>query len=229
MRHAKHFNLIEILLTVAVIAFGVSVILGMLPRGLLMTREAGVESYASEIIDQMAGFFFTEPNAVLGLPGTAPDITDAIDSSVMSNYSGLLKYMDLTPVQSPESDYFTGTGTSGVFRRASGVYVIVMGDAYDDGDGETETRVDFSGMLRVWQETPSVHIVALNADAISSETGEGDEHFPNLRADVTGGADFSAIAASSPGVVRVCMELSYPLSRPYNQRTKRYYSFEVKQ
>ena len=220
MRHAKHFNLIEILLTVAVIAFGVSVILGMLPRGLAMTRSAGMESYASEIIDQMAGFFFTEPDAVSGLPSPAPSITDAIDSSVMTNYISLLKYMDLTPVQSPESDYFTGTGTSGVFRRASGVYVIVMGDTYTN-DGETENRVDFSGMLRVWKETPNdVYIVTLNSVEMNSEKTAWGAGFPDL-------SEFSAKKQTSHGIKRVCMELSYPLSLPYEQRTKRYYSFDV--
>ena len=37
----NHFNLIEIVLTVAVIAFGVVVILGMLPKGLRAARNAG--------------------------------------------------------------------------------------------------------------------------------------------------------------------------------------------
>ena len=227
MKHLMRFNLIEILLTVAVIAFGVSVILGMLPRGLLMTREAGVESYASEIIDQMAGFFFTEPNAVSGLTASATAGATA-DPDVMANYIGLLKYMDLaTTMEEPESDYFARTGTSGVFKvkNTDGVYVIVMGDTYDDGEGETENRVDFSGMLRVWQETPDdVYIVALNDVEMNAEKTAWKTGFPAL-------SKFSAQkqASASHGIERVCMELSYPLSRPYNQRTKRYYSFEVKQ
>ena len=57
MKIKKHyFNLIEILLTVAVISLGVVVILGMLPKGLRASRNVAAVSYASGVIEEFGTF-----------------------------------------------------------------------------------------------------------------------------------------------------------------------------
>lgn len=222
MKRHRQFNLIEIILTVAVIAFGVTVILGMLPKGLSATRAAGMESYASEVIDQMAGFLYQ--NGASGIPAAAT-AGASTDANVVPNYTGLLKYLNLAVVASPESTYFERTGTPGVFKvkGANGVYAIVMGDTYVESDGETENRVDFSGMLRVWRESSVTgSVVTLDDVQIDASGTRWADTFPKF-------SNFSAQEGALPGIVRVCMELSYPLSLEYDQRTRRYYSFEVKQ
>ena len=53
MNKRYNFNLIEIVLTVAVVAFGVVIILGMLPKGMTAARNASAASYASSVIEQI--------------------------------------------------------------------------------------------------------------------------------------------------------------------------------
>ena len=255
MRHAKHFNLIEILLTVAVIAFGVSVILGMLPRGLAMTRSAALESYASEIIDQMAGYMFElgvsgmsdlsdcsddteEKNYIKAMLGDDDDTPTTLDKNIMKGYLKLIGSDDKGEVSTSESSdkvaeetsscKFYRTGTAGVFKVDAGsgvaIYVIVMGDYNNQSvAAERESRVDFSGMLRCWKRPLEVRALRLSTRPPTVDGTDWADAYSSSR---------SAFEAADPddtyptGAV-LCMELSYPLTLPYNQRTKRYYSFEV--
>ena len=259
MRHAKHFNLIEILLTVAVIAFGVSVILGMLPRGLAMTRSAALESYASEIIDQMAGYMFElgvsgmsdlsdcpndteEKNYIKAMLGDDDDTPTTLDKNIMKGYLKLIGSDDKGEVSTSESSdkvaeetsscKFYRTGTAGVFKvdagsgvANKGIYVIVMGDYNDQSvAAERESRVDFSGMLRCWKRPLKVRALRQKTrpptiDGTGAEAGWEDGTARDTA--------FEAVEITHPAGAVLCMELSYPLTLPYNQRTKRYYSFEV--
>ena len=76
-----HFNLIEIVLTVAVIAFGVVIILGMLPKGLRAARNAGIESFATDVIDQMCNYmtYNTSARNDLTTSASASDFPDLKD------------------------------------------------------------------------------------------------------------------------------------------------------
>lgn len=237
------FNLIEIILTVAVIAFGVVVILGMLPKGLSASRNAGMQSYASEIIDQMASYLQAN-----GASGITPEFTtdtaeknfidsfvsdDTTDRLIMNSYPKLAEYNDLSQtLPGSLSSDFSRTNTAGVFQLngshsyEESVYIIVMGDTYTDdvgGDHETETRIDFSGMLRVWKRPRAYESVRVNdsTNYFSKTDAEKEGDFKLEVPELPLGASGNIKGAT------VCMELSYPLSLPYDQRTKRYYSFEV--
>ena len=72
-----NFNLIEIVLTVAVISFGVVVILGMLPKGLRAARNTATVSYASEVMEQM-GYYIQNQN-LANLPSDFADVADSAD------------------------------------------------------------------------------------------------------------------------------------------------------
>lgn len=253
------FNLIEILLTVAVIAFGVSVILGMLPRGLSMTRSAALESYTSEIIDQMAGHMFelgpgdlaeytaaTEGNYLDYMKGSSEDTPTTLDKNIMTGYLNLIgKSADTGAVAATESSVkvaeetssckFYRTGTAGVFRvdagsgddRKKGIYVIVMGDYNLRSGSDAESRIDFSGMLRCWKRPLKVRVLRQKTrppviDGTGAEAGWADD---STNRDTAFESAEITVEEGSGSVL--CMELSYPLTRPYWQRTKRYYSFEV--
>ena len=238
------FNLIEIILTVAVIAFGVVVILGMLPKGLKASRTAGLESYSSEIVDQMASYLQAN-----GAAGITPEFTtdtaernflndfvsdDTTDRLIMSSYPALAGYNDLSQaLPGSLSSHFTRTNTAGVFQLngshsyEESVYIIVMGDTYTDdvgGDHETETRIDFSGMLRVWKRPRAYERVRITPHVSGTHDCYANHEESSYALEV------EDAPMTSTGNIRgatVCMELSYPLSLPYAERTKRYYSFEV--
>ena len=244
MKHAMRFNLIEILLTVAVIAFGVSVILGMLPRGLALTRSAGMETYASEVIDQMAGYMFDVGAAGLSEYTESTEasylsaMTTALDKNIMDGYLRLIGSTADTGAAGTDqaaaegSCKFYRTGTAGVFRvdagsgaAKQGIYVIVMG-AYNNQTGsDAESRVDFSGMLRCWKRPLKVRALrqTTRPPTIVGSGAAADWAAESTKRDTA----FEAAEITLKDGAVLCMELSYPLTLPYDQRTRRYYSFEV--
>lgn len=215
-----HFNLIEIVLTVAVISFGVVVILGMLPKGLRATRNAGIESYASDIIDQMSAFIINDSTARSNIDSFAT--FNPVDFDNL-NYVALLSGSASTP---DAGGNFPRVNDYGMSRHSSinGLYAIVRGENISIG-GDTESRVDFSGLLYVWRtdirrRTLSAnHVAALDENKLH-DCGNGSG---------TNKCTFECSIDNAPlsAGFTVNMELSYPLSVPYAERTKRYYSFEV--
>lgn len=217
-----HFNLIEIVLTVAVISFGVVVILGMLPKGLRATRNAGIESYASDIIDQMSTFIINDSTARSNINTFNASFAPADYDDL--NYTALLS----GSVNAGSSGTFPQVNIYGMSRHSdiNGLYAIVRGENITVGS-ETEARVDFSGLLYVWRSDSRYrtlsanHAAALDANKLhdcGNGSGTSKCTFECSTNNVPSGKGFT-----------VNMELSYPLSVPYAERTKRYYSFEVTQ
>ena len=219
-----HFNLIEIVLTVAVISFGVVVILGMLPKGLRATRNAGIESYASDIIDQMSTFIINDSTARSNINTFATfDPADFDDL----NYVALLSGSVSTPDADAGGD-FPQVNIYGMSRHSSinGLYAIVRGENISVGT-DTEARVDFSGLLYVWRSTSRYRTLSANHAA-----GLDDNKLHDC-GNGSGGSrcsfEYTTTNVHNSDGFTVNMELSYPLSVPYAERTKRYYSFEVTQ
>lgn len=204
----SHFNLIEIVLTVAVIAFGVVVVLGMLPKGLQAAKNAGIESFATDVIDQMCNYltYHTGGNNLPSGYDTSLNIADYDD-------------LDHVALLNGSSDGFQQVNIYGLAPHSSvnGLYAIVRGESRTV-NSVTENSIDFSGMLYVWQ-SPAYHS-RLEANHSGSDSGImhdcGKEH-----------CSFSRDRIQSVRTVQINMELSYPLSLPYSERAKRYYSFEV--
>ena len=207
-----NFNLIEIVLTVAVISFGVVVILGMLPKGLRAARNTATVSYASEVMEQM-GYYIQKQN-LNNLPDSFANVEDSSD--VKS------KYMSL--IQGAVSG-FNSTGITDVYQytagATAGVYIIVVGNT-EEVNGENVTNVVFSGMLRVAKSESDLYKLGVNhshTDDAGCYPASGD---PCGSSD----GDFAKQSASKK-ITTVHMELSYPLSVDYASRSKSYYTFDA--
>ena len=225
-KQKNYFNLIEILLTVAVIAFGVTVILGMLPKGMRASRNSAAVSYASDVIEQIGGYL--QKNGANNINATSFDAAiDKNDSNVMKDYISLVEYA-YDPTKTISGDSYSKTGTAGVFRcKDKDAYVVVMGDV-QEVDGEKEYRIDFSGLLRVCKKDVKGNFIAIDHSKHSESAScfENDEYCGIAGIDKSGRGftlekDVDILGST------VYMELSYPLSLPYDERTKRYYSFDV--
>lgn len=226
MKKLYHFNLIEIVLTVAVIAFGVVIILGMLPKGLTATRNSAAVSYASSVIDQIGGALLKE-----GANGieSENDFDDSAvdDEKITKNYPLLAEFSsDPDDMSDALKDDFTWF-SHGMFKynKAEDTYIVVMGDSREI-DGERMNRLDFSGMIRVCKK---VEVKGRKIVIKHSTDGEHEcfDEDGNAKC-VTGSDKFEAKEQEIAGVT-VYIELSYPLSVPYADRTKMYYSFDVKE
>ena len=239
-----NFNLIEIVLTVAVISFGVTVILGMLPRGLQAVRNAGMESYSSEVIDQMASYLQQRGASSITVTKKASeekdflkDIDADIDEFIMKKYpllvdqSDLGKIFDDNDIEDKEKKLnFKRTNATGIFSYTENdidksIYVVVMGDEVKVDD-DVRRQIDFSGMIRIWKRPREFNTVRIKhiEKGVVTEKLPDDHDCIEKKCDENG-FDKQKLDAI-PGAV-VCMELSYPLSLPYKERTKKYYVFEV--
>ncbi len=208
-KHIRHFNLIEIVLTVAVISFGIAIILGMLPKGLRAARNTATVSYVSEIMEQM-GTYLQRASSV-SLPGNCPSLTANQKDNIQNSYVGLI---------GNDGGDFEATGMTGIFRFTpqNGVYVISVGNT-EDIDGDHKTNVVFSGLLKVWAEDTHVNHMGLNNHNNGGHAAAGDCECSAAQ------GDFSV--KSNISIKTVHMELSYPLSAEEDARSKTYYSFDI--
>ena len=206
-----YFNLIEILLTVAVIAFGVVVILGMLPKGLRASRNAATVSYASEVIEQM-GYYLQQQGVASGVKKGKYD-NDVVDKpEILRDYSLLAK-------ENASVSGFTATGINGVYKYDDSTYVIVIGNT-EEIDGETVNNVIFSGMLRICTaESDNFRLAAKHnhGDSVGCFAGSSVCGSKPVQSSSDMG-DFEI--SNDAKVSTVYMELSYPLSVEYSARSK---------
>ena len=209
-----YFNLIEIVLTVAVISFGVVVILGMLPKGLRASRNAATVSYASEIMEQMG--YYIQAQGTSGLDDEFANVEDS--PTIAKNYVNLL-------MKNNNQTNFSPAGVQGVYKytgeSAKGVYVIVLGNN-ETVDGEDVNNVLFSGMLRVALVTNTPNYAAKVEHSHDDKAG----CYP-ASGDPCGSKDEDFKVKKAQDIKTVYMELSYPLSVDYAARSKSYYSFDA--
>ena len=223
-KQKNYFNLIEILLTVAVIAFGVTVILGMLPKGMRASRNSAAVSYASDVIEQIGGYL--QKNGA-GAVNKKDGFDNVEDNKIMKDYVKLVEYA-YDPTKAISGDDYRRTGTAGVFKcKDKDAYVVVMGDV-QDVDGEKEYRIDFSGLLRVCKKDAKGNFIAIDhSKHPASESCFKEKEHCGSAGIGKAGKGFTLEKDVDILGSTVYMELSYPLSLPYDERTKRYYSFDV--
>ena len=225
-----HFNLIEIVLTVAVMTFGVALILGMLPKGLNAARNTATLSYASEVMEQMGHYM--QQSSINGNTSYVPTsrAADSVldNSDIVDNYMRLIASTQLPANGTPDNVVssvpanFQATGIHGVYRYEpnNGVYVIVIGNT-EIVDGEPETNVVFSGVLRVWSDSANVNYVAHTSHTNGSHATGSECNCDPVQSNYT--------VRNNLDIRTVHMELSYPLNKEYAVRSKAYYSFDVQQ
>jgi len=216
-----HFNMIEVVLAMAIIAFGMSSILGLFPVGLNALKSSMADNYCSDSIDQMVGYLKNQAeyssttytalitNSTTGLRDAA-GLTAILGANRANavNGSTLDGFRD-TFLADYRTSNFTGTST---FKRVFTDMNIFQVQTYNNmpylyfiAQGQmTSKSIDFSAMLLVWK-SPVIYNMKDSAGGISQCTD-------------TTYAKFSGIN----------FELSWPLEKPYAQREKRYYYVEVK-
>ena len=225
MKACKHyFNLIEIVLTVAVVAFGVVIILGMLPKGMTATRNVAAVSYASSVIDQIGGALQQHgADSINSTAFNSSAISSTTEKTVTQDYPKLVMYIDnIAAMPSALKDKYIPFAT-GVFKceDLNDVYLVVMGNS-EEIDGERINNIDFSGMIRVCKKDSS------EGSIIKLAHSSHDENHTCLK-DSDGSLQCSLQSDKHVfETATVYIELSFPLSRPYDERQKMYYSFDAK-
>ena len=224
--NACFFNMIEVVLAMAIIAFGMSSILGLFPVGLNALKSSMADNYCSDSVDQIVGYLKSQAEytpaaysdakyiALITDPTTglrdAAGLTTTLlaDRSKAVNGSTLDGFRD-TFLADYRTSNFTGTST---FKRVFTDMNIFQVQTYNNmpylyfiAQGQvTSKNIDFSAMLLVWKSP-----VAYNMKDISGKVSPSTD---------TAYAKFAGIN----------FEVRWPLEKPYAQREKRYYYVEVK-
>lgn len=214
-----YFNMIEVALAMAIIAFGMTSILGLFPVGLNASRVSQAENYSAAIVEQLYGYIknYAESSkanydtyiydSANGLPtainrgasiGSPSRTLDVHTTSFLSDYMA-----NNTAVY---SEFFTG---SCIYRVPMGG--TVMPCVYFIVQGPSNTKViDFSAMMLVWK-SPVKSLVATGNAANATNWVEWPSSATYYYKDIAG----------------LNIEISWPLEKNYADREKRFYYFVV--
>ena len=203
----KHgFNLIEITLAIAIIAFGMSSILVLFPTGLQTTTDGVADSVVPDTADYVLSYLqamidlgwrdekgeLRTNNTVLknAIDDEKPDVTAA-------DPGGSLKFEQLDDISSDNDktiNLFKAKGKKGIYLYEQSYYPT----ATEDFD-KKEKIVDFSAIVLVWKE-PQTYLYHA-----------GD----------------SPVAFTDDQAATLCVEISYPAVKPYSAREKQFYRLEL--
>jgi hypothetical protein len=223
----QFFNMIEVALAMAVIALGMTSILGLFPVGLNASRNAIAENYCADAVDQMISYFKGGGELSEGFykkmfsdSGSLPDVSTMNSLRTSIDFSQLsLSFVD---------EYAKGDiwgGGSQFKRSANGwtifeqdplpggynvpyVYFIVQGTNAQSDDPNVSRKIDFSAMVLVWKSYTSTYLATGDyTDASNWQTWPASNSYHHFAA--------------------LNIEISWPLEAPYSERTKRYYYIVV--
>ena len=201
----KHgFNLIEITLAIAIIAFGMSSILVLFPTGLQTTTDAVANSVVPDTADYVLSYLqalvdvgWRDENGVLRTNNT---ILDALDDkkpdTAAAEPGGGLKYDQLDNISADNEktvNLFKAKGKKGIYLYEQSYYPTATEDFK-----EQEKMVDFSAIVLVWKEKAYLY-------------HEGD----------------TPKEVNDDNAVTLCVEISYPAAKPYAAREKQFYRLEL--
>jgi hypothetical protein len=197
------FNMIEVALAMAIIAFGMTSILGLFPVGLNASRAAIAENSGSDAVEQLGAY----------IKSTAEFSTANFDNYFKTNTSSIYLPDINTPNQDTIRDKtkdfldavadgtaFTSfrLGNWQLYKCPGGVkdiYFVLIGP-------EGERTYDFAAMVRVWKTPVTARFLAGSTSFVSTDTNY----------DYSAGINF---------------EISWPLEKNYYERDKRYFYLEA--
>lgn len=202
------FNMIEVALAMAIIAFGMISVLALFPVGLTASRNAVAENYSADAADQFISY-------IRGFAGASRDnydelfvgggslLRDVVPAAVSANMDAWSKaflealrgVVPPTPV-TEGLNVFECTAFNPVDPARNQVFFITQG-------ADNAAGLDFSAALVAWKKSLGTRVQAdgtwLNI------IDDGFQHYAGL-----------------------CVEISWPLEIAYSEREKRYYYIEIK-
>ncbi len=139
----RYFNLIEVVLALAVIAIGMLAIIGLIPIGTSATRDAIGQNYAADAADetlqQLSKWLRSDWTTNLALVPTdaaLPDVT-------LPSYGATWVALGSDPkVQVSDGDYPTDPAGGNVGKRVYRFYHESVADP---------TAMSFEGVIRIWK------------------------------------------------------------------------------
>ena len=202
--------MIEVVLAMAIIAFGMTSILGLFPVGINASQNAIANNCGSDAVEQFMGYLksYAETKtanftAVFGTSaGTgmlkerdqAPDLKTLRSVAVADAESkAFLTAFHANPA-TPASPYDRVTGWQMYRSGQPAIYFVTQGQ-------EDSPNTDFAAMIIVWKQPISTNVPWTTTPIVDSTYAQG---------------------------AGLSMEISWPIEKIYAEREKRYYYIEIK-
>ena len=206
----RFFNMIEVILALAVSAIGITGIMGIIPLGLKANRDAMAETFAADI----ANSYFAQ----LSL--------EAAQADSFSKFVEEADLLNFFPFSSDDSDRDSLSFTD-LFGNSKTIYYYKNPTTPDPDDWKTEGKIEYShafdqdGVDFDTSKASSKHYVR----AFVGKKDGTKKVLPDFAADLCGWKYYPTDIAEAEGaqtdLVRVCLEVSWPINAPYDKREKR--------
>jgi len=184
VRKVKAFNLVEVVIAMAVIAFGAAAVMAMLQPSAVAARDSVGDNYSADAASQFLSYFEIEARkSWTSVVGTSAGLSSSPPTQPASiSDSSVEKPGDwATPVGASGNIFSSG----GTLNASKGIYGLKGGS-------------DFSGQIKIWKmKIDDLRVGNVNV-GLPADKG-----------------------------VRFCIEISYPATKPYKIRDRRYFTLEI--
>jgi type II secretory pathway pseudopilin PulG len=239
MKIYRYFNMIEITLAIAIIAFGMSSILVLFPVGLNASRDSIADNYSANAVEQFISYIQARcRNKTDVIPSGAPDgipdqycfyfidstesgvgedvlfnTTKASPSKLEEDAKAFMTKLamdrtggGLNPVQ-PDWEIYRAAENDGTSGNNKSIYFIIHRSNISATN--QKPKYDFMAQMTVWKSPVQLDVYVKN---------KGDIKF-NFNASTT-----PELYQYSGGLN---IEISWPLSKDYESRQKRYFYYTI--
>ena len=198
----KYFNLIEIAMALGIIGFGVSSVMSIFPVALRYSNNAVTDSYCADFADQFLHYIAYEATKQDGANWTS--LIGGLGTTIPQPHDGD------TDITNDYDDSVGGTNVMGNIWDSTGgdgaVYTIIQ-EVTVDTDAPTS---EVEAAIRIWKSAVKVTNPTSQASYVTLAYDDGGSPDPN-----------KAYAAG------LNIEISWPLTKPYNRREKRQFYYNV--
>ena len=210
-KNIHNFNLIEILISMVVIIFAMFIMISFIPLAQNQTSKTINMNQAANFSEHFISFLKNkEVDDIIDTFPLAADFDKTQDTS-RANYSS---FKDSTGL-----DEWDGNGSTQLYAASSnakGLFKIVSYSTINNikvKEAEIEARVWISDDIKLLSAYGNeLHRTALAPD-----------HFDNLEEYKNSATDES----KSPKIVRINVEFSWPINKPYAKRTKSFFFYDT--
>ncbi|MBE6356432.1 MAG: hypothetical protein E7058_04885 [Lentisphaerae bacterium] len=217
MKNVKryHFNLIEIMLAIVILALGMTSVFVLFPAGLSNHRTAMAENSIADIAELVISRIRAESALSVTKDGFSTDVAD--------RFPERSELFDGDKLKEPENlDWEEGlTGSDPwILKEVEGKKGLFMARHISGPAGNR--FVDFSAVAAVYKDG------GLDNELFIPMKWDSQMHFGDVEKDGTG-SNTGQIKELDTGkfVLPLVMEISYPAELPYDEREKAYFRFEI--
>ena len=205
----KQFTLVEVTMSIAVIAIGMMGIMALFPIGFQASRNAIGDNYSSDLADQFLNVVAMQCKQYkIGVKDGWGEWITGDANTGWTNYNSSINNIDTKP-----SD--TALDSANVIK-GNMVFGDIDNNGYDDAGlyFDNDTPGAFYVEAKSGNITDFEGVIALWTEPIEYDVGQFITHDGTVSGEHT-------IAT------RLCLEISWPKSIPYSRREKRNYVLEV--